>query len=326
MKTQQKIKDFIKNNEAWLFFQIKNNANPYTTFKIPKKTKGEFRTIEAPNTELKKIQEKFKNLLTELYQEIVNFDFVGSTGTDKKTNIVTNAQFHTNKKHILNIDISNFYNSIHLKTVNSFFSKSELDFGEKEILYLLNLLTYKKHLPQGAPSSPIIANLICINMDTELHFFAKRNNLNYSRYVDDMTFSSNHYIKVETLQQIEKIINTYKFKLNSRKTRFISSNHQQTVTGLVVNKCVNINRKKYKLIRAIVHDICKNGVANAYMKYNKKMAYNKQIESSQFLSYVQGYVLFIGQVLGKENKRYFCLSRVLSYTPKRKETTTKRIT
>jgi len=313
MKASYQIRNFIGKNEPWLFSQIKKIDNSYTTFKIPKKKKGEYRIIEAPNKELKKIQTKFKNLLTDLYQEKANFDFVGSTGTERRTSIVSNAQFHINKKHILNIDIANFYNSIHLKTVNSFFSKNELNLDERERLYLLNLLTYKKHLPQGAPSSPIIANLICISMDTELHFLAKRNNLTYSRYVDDMTFSSDRFIEVETLQKIEKIMNAYKFKLNSRKTRFTNSNHQQTVTGLVVNKHVNINRKKYKHVRAIVNDICNSGVAIAYMKYNKGIVHKRQIELSQFLDYVQGYVRFIGQVLGKESMRYIYLSPVLSY-------------
>jgi len=115
MKACYQIKNFIRTNEPWLFTQITRIEDAYTPFKIPKKIKGKYRIIEAPNTELKKIQNKFKKLLTDLYQEKADFHFVGSTGTDKKTNIVTNAQFHVNKKHILNIDITNFYNSIHLQ-------------------------------------------------------------------------------------------------------------------------------------------------------------------------------------------------------------------
>jgi len=154
-------------------------------------------------------------------------------------------------------------------------------------------------------------------MDIELLFFAKRHNLTYTRYIDDMTFSSHQFIEIETLQQIETIINAYKFKLNARKTRFISSNHQQTVTGLVVNKQVNINRKKYKQIRAIVNDICNNGVKKAYIKYNKRVAPTKEIELNSFLSHLQGYVNFIGQVLGKEHRRYIYLSPILSYNVKK---------
>ncbi len=312
MDSIHQIKQYINGNETYLFSALKYGSLSYNTFTIPKKKLDEYRTIAEPSYELKKIQNKLKTILTRFYKEICDYNFVGSTGTISGTNILSNARIHINKKHVLNIDIKDFYSNISLEKVEHFLSLKEFGFNRKECLYLLNLLSYKKRLPQGAPTSPILANLVCISLDSELKFFAARNGLSYSRYVDDLTFSSNKFIQIEKLNELETIIGSYSLQLNTDKTRFTSSAFQQKVTGLNVNTKVNIDQKKYKLIRAIVSDIIKNGVENAYIKNQKGYSTIKSINTMQFLRKIQGYVNFIGQVIGKENPRYLLLTPVLA--------------
>ena len=109
---------------------------------------------------------------------------------------------------------------------------------------LANIATYNGHIPQGAPSSPIISNLICRRLDSRLFKWSISKNLSYSRYADDMTFSTNMYCDFDSyISIIRKTINEEGFETNESKTRLLTKDKRQIVTGLVLNRKVNIKKR-----------------------------------------------------------------------------------
>lgn len=232
----------------------------YRTFKIPKKN-GEERTINAPVKELKDIQKKISKLLQDCLNTIYivedkrdhNKEIVSiSHGFLRGKSIITNAQAHRNKRYVLNVDLTDFFGKIHYGRVYGFFINNK-HFQLSEIVAhaISNIVCYKDGLPQGSPASPVISNLIGGIMDIRLACMAKKHGLFYSRYADDLTFSTNQKIFPEKVafasdgvikpgSSLQKEIYKCGFELNDSKTRLQFSNSRQDVTGLVVNKKVNV--------------------------------------------------------------------------------------
>lgn len=182
----------------------------------------------------------------------------------KEKSIITNAKIHKNKRFVLNIDLENFFESFHFGRVQGYFEKNKNYLFPKNIATVLAQLTcYKGSLPQGSPSSPIITNLICNILDMKLLKMAKKYKLDYTRYADDLTFSTNNKSFAEKseefISQLEIIIKQSGFKINQKKTRLQYKQSRQVVTGLVVNKKVNVPRDFYKNTRAMANSLYKNG-------------------------------------------------------------------
>ncbi|HDM9232780.1 TPA: retron Ec67 family RNA-directed DNA polymerase/endonuclease, partial [Listeria innocua] len=152
----------------------------------------------------------------------------------------------------------------HFGRVQGYFEKNKSYLFPKNIATVLAQLTcYNGSLPQGAPSSPIITNLICNILDMKLLKIAKKYKLDYSRYADDLTFSTNNKNfeekSEEFFYQLEIIIKQSGFKINPKKTRLQYKTSRQIVTGLVVNKKVNVTREFYKNTRAMANSLYKTG-------------------------------------------------------------------
>ncbi|HBL5957727.1 TPA: retron Ec67 family RNA-directed DNA polymerase/endonuclease, partial [Listeria monocytogenes] len=182
----------------------------------------------------------------------------------KDKSIITNAEIHKNKRFVLNIDLEDFFKSFHFGRVQGYFEKNKNFLFPKNIATVLAQLTcYNGSLPQGAPSSPIITNLICNILDMKLLKIAKKYKLDYSRYADDLTFSTNNKNfeekSEEFFYQLEIIIKQSGFKINPKKTRLQYKTSRQIVTGLVVNKKVNVTREFYKNTRAMANSLYKTG-------------------------------------------------------------------
>lgn len=246
-------------------------TNLYSTFDIPKKNDG-CRTILAPRNPLKKIQKNIANLLWDNYSEShktlkkKNRKIPSiSHGFIKGKSIITNAQKHRNKKIVLNVDLENFFDSFHFGRIRGFFIKNNnFKFPEDVATMLAQLVCYNGVLPQGAPSSPIITNLICEILDYRIVKLAKKYRVTYTRYADDLTFSSNERSfdeKIPTfIEELTKIIQRSGFKINSTKTHFSNRSQRQVVTGLVVNRKINVKREYYKNTRAMAYNLYKNNV------------------------------------------------------------------
>lgn len=245
---------------------IKKIDNCYNTLEIPKKN-GDTRTICVPNKNLKKVQKKLYNKLSTYYDEIKtqnNFTSKISHGFEKNRSIVTNAEVHKNKRYVVNLDLLVFFPSINFGRVRSYFIKNNYFEINDDIATILAQLTcYKGTLPQGASTSPLIANMICNIMDIRILKIAKKYRLDYTRYADDLTFSTNNKYFLNDydkfLEDIKNIIHRSGFELNSKKTRLLFSNSRQEVTGLVVNKKISVPKEYYKNTRAMAHSLYKNG-------------------------------------------------------------------
>ncbi|KTD64241.1 putative serine protease HhoA precursor [Legionella santicrucis] len=266
---------------AYVLFVLPDETK-YKQFEIPKKAGGE-RIINAPHERLKHIQRCLAHLLQYCVLEIEHSKpqptpRVLSHGFRKKTEvnpnrksdisigIHTNAYSHQNKKYVLNFDLSGFFGSFNFGRVRGFFIKNN-DFGLHPSVATLiaQIACFKNELPQGSPCSPIITNLIAHILDIRLVRWAKKNRCSYSRYVDDITLSTNQEIpqklatqseelmKWSLNKEIENIITHSGFQINPLKTRLQMHSSRQIVTGLVVNKKINVKKEYYRSTRAMCH-------------------------------------------------------------------------
>lgn len=271
IKTQDvlfKLLNIPKKNMTYLLYnkEEKGPENAYHTFSILKKN-GDKREIDAPNDELKFVQKRLAILLWANQKKSWRLNNTKpniSHGFEESKSIITNAKIHRNKKIVLNLDLEDFFPSIHFGRVKGFFEKNKNFKVPKEVaLVIARLVCYKGRLPQGAPTSPIISNLICRILDFRLLKLAKKYRLDYTRYADDLTFSTNSSSFVDEeqffLDKLEKEIIRAGFKINAKKTRLQFSNSRQEVTGLTVNKKLNVSKEFYKNTRAMAHKLYTTG-------------------------------------------------------------------
>ncbi|MGC6768815.1 retron Ec67 family RNA-directed DNA polymerase/endonuclease [Enterococcus sp. LJL51] len=263
-----KLLNIPKKNMTYLLYNKdkKGTENSYQTFEI-KKRNGGIRIIHAPNDELKFVQKRLVKLLWTTQKKAWRENNAKSNishAFEKKKSIITNARIHRNKRFLLNVDLEDFFSSFHFGRVKGFFEKDNTFKVPKEVALIIAQLTcYQGVLPQGAPSSPIITNLICKIMDFRILKLAKQFKLDYSRYADDLTFSTNNkiFLGQETvfLKKLNEEIERAGFKINNEKTRLQFNCSRQEVTGLIVNKKINVPREYYKNTRAMAYSLYKNG-------------------------------------------------------------------
>ena len=280
------------------------NHPKYACFSIPKK-KGGTRSIEAPNDELKQIQSTINFYLQSYYLNIKPANVHGFVISNyeylQKSNIIENARLHIKSKHVLTIDLKDFFSSISSNQIYKLFSSDLFDFTDDIAKALTFLCTYKGMLPTGAPTSPVLSNFICLNLDHALQSICEKNDITYSRYADDLTFSSNNLFTDSITSDLKSIIEQHHFTINPKKTRLKSSNRKQIVTGLIVNDKVNIDRKTLKLIRAILHDCKVNGIEKAATNhFNLKVTPSDEI-IEKFRNKLNGHINFVKQVRGDDS-------------------------
>ena len=311
-----------------------STSNAYYNFTIPKKTGGQ-RQILAPNLKLKELQTTLATLLSHCYDVLDTERLLKSGIKDHSVRsfsshgfrrklvvenlpreirfgIYSNAKNHTNKRYVLNIDIENFFESITFARIVGYFMKNENFLLPYPVAILIaQISTYRPpsgsqgYLPQGSPLSPIISNLIGSILDAKILNLAKSYRLDYSRYADDITLSTNAMdfpLDIAYMSngawavgsKLEKVIKTSKFDVNHKKTRLYYKSNRQEVTSLTVNKKVNVNKYYYRNTRSMVHQYCKTGEFFCSSKHRKDMH-----NSAHSLSSVLG---FIYEIKSRENE------------------------
>lgn len=242
----------------------KRIEDSYISFEIPKKN-GEPRVINTPNDKLKRIQRKLNGKLYKIHIDYITQNRIKTSishGFEKNKSIITNAYRHKNKKYLLNIDISDFFSSFNFGRVQGYFYKSREFMFSKEVATLIaQLVCYKGKLPQGAPTSPIISNLIFNIVDLKILELATKYRLNYTRYADDMSFSTNNKVfekeYLDFIQELSDLLEKNGFEINQNKTRLEYCSSKQEVTGLTVNKKINASQKFIKKTRAMANQLYK---------------------------------------------------------------------
>ena len=245
---------------------VKKPDSYYTTFEIPKRN-GDTRAICAPSGDLKVLQKKLSNILCLFQRNIWDENGIKpniSHGFEKEKSIITNAKIHRNKRYVLNLDLASFFDSFHFGRIQGYFEKNNHFKLPHDVAVVLAQLTcYQGRLPQGAPSSPIITNLICQSLDAHLLKAAKKYKLDYTRYADDLTFSTNdrHFVENQKKFLAEAIVAIKKagFSINEKKTRLQFRDSRQEVTGLIVNKKLNVNHFYVRKTRAMAHQLYSTG-------------------------------------------------------------------
>ena len=268
IQSRNELADYLKvpRKKLTYILYVLTPEKCYHTFEIPKKSGGT-RTINAPNSDLKYVQKMLANALYSYQREYRKSEGIEqkvSHAFEKGKSIVTNAIIHRNKRYVLNVDLENFFESFHIGRVIGFFENNRhFRFPHEVSVTIAKIACYQGKIPQGSACSPIITNLICENLDIKLIRLAKKHRLDYTRYADDITFSTNCVDFATTQEEfMGELITTIKsagFAINPKKTRFQYKGSQQKVTGLIVNQKVNVDHVYYRETKAMAHHQYKEG-------------------------------------------------------------------
>jgi len=296
------------------FYYSRRVASHYSTFSIPKKSGGK-RQISAPDNHLKVLQKRLARQLSFLYKPNPR-----ATAFLSNSSIVRNASFHTRKKFVFNIDLKDFFPSITFARVRAMLISKPYSLTPETATVIAHLATVDGKLPQGSPCSPVISNMICASLDTQLRTLAKKHKASYTRYADDITFSfyvpmlylpedivvlddkeggkTHHVVSVGPV--LSEIISKKGFKINSKKVRLQRRDEKQVVTGLIVNQKVNVDRRYIRKTSAMIHSLFIIGVDKANVIHKAKSPES----SSELSAHVFGRLLFIHQVKGVDSPVY----------------------
>ena len=310
------LKDELGSEHTFSFSlkQLTYYCNPnnvrgrYHHFSIPKKSGGQ-RHISAPSKGLSHILYYVNIMLKALYQPS---DY--AMGFAEGRSVVDNASRHIGQNYVFNTDLENFFSSIAQPRVWKRFQLAPFNFNKQVASILAGLCCIREKLedgkftyilPQGAPTSPLITNAICDKLDRRLSGLARRFNLHYSRYADDITFSSMHNVYKENdvfMTELKRIIEDQGFHMNIGKTRLQKFGERQEVTGLTVSNRVNTSREYVAEIRNLLHIWEKYGYNDVfkrfYPQYKAKKGHVKKGEPMlenvlygklQYLKMVKGY-------------------------------------
>ena len=233
----------------------------YLSYPI-KKRNGKFRWIDAPLSPLIEVQSKI--LYNILYKFKQHKSCVGFT---KNKSVRDGANTHLGSKVLLTMDLSNFFNSIKLNKVYEVMDHMAYKFRLKskkkdriemeELHKISRLMTFKQQIPQGAPTSPALANLVAYKLDMDLYSLAIDNGCLYTRYADDLAFSStDQKFNISTLiPKVADIVNKHSFDINYKKTKIRRPHNRMTVTGVVINDKLTVPRWRWRNFRAQLHNL-----------------------------------------------------------------------
>lgn len=266
--------------------QINYYCNPahtegrYRHFEIPKKSGG-VRQITAPRTR------SYMELLRCLNQilKTVYSPSEYAMGFTEGRSVATNAAQHVGQHYVFNTDLKDFFPSIHQARVWKRLQLPPIRLKKKAANIIAGLCAIETTdeegevqnvLPQGAPTSPILTNMVCDKLDHRLAGLAKRFGLRYSRYADDITFSSMRNVFEEGgdfRKELRRIVEEQDFTINEKKTRLQRVGERQEVTGIIVNRKLNVNRNYVRSIRNLLYIWRKHGEPVAKEVFARK--YNK---------------------------------------------------
>lgn len=308
-----------------------HNPNKYTYFYIRKRS-GKRRPIHAPKKGLMVIQKSLNLVLQVVYENHLR-SYVTGFVTGKS--IIDNAKRHVGRNYVYNIDLKDFFPSIDQARIWGRLQYPPFhlnkDNGTLKIANIIAALccqnmeverldengkrtrVEKSILPQGAPTSPILSNIICQHLDFYLNAASERFGVTYSRYADDITFSSDHnlyYTDSEFLKEVHRVISDQGFQINPAKTRLQRKAFRQEVTGLLVNDKVNVSSKYIKGIRQWLYFWEKYGYDKASVFFHKKYLEDngkKLKELPNLKNVVRGKLDYLKMVKGPENPTYLKL-------------------
>lgn len=236
----------------------KNYYRNYHRVVLKKPQSAKIRVLTVPNGFLKTVQRRILNRI--LHQLPVSSY---ATAYQKGKSLRDNALPHVNKEMVVKLDIAQFFDHINGDMV--FGVMQQLKFSECATVLLTHLCIYQDKLPQGAPTSPYLANLVMRHFDEKIGAWCSERSIQYTRYCDDMTFSGTRdaIMQSHLISYVRKKLYPLGFSLNEQKTAMISDAQQQRVTGVVVNDKAAIPRTLRRKLRQEVYYCCQYGVSES---------------------------------------------------------------
>jgi len=241
---------------SWLLYRLsKYNDKFYKILKLPKKNGGT-RIIFCPSKEMKAVQAWILRNILDGIKVTEN-----ATGFRKGLNVLYNAECHRDNRYFLCLDIEDFFPSISYAKVYTIFKS--LGYNSHVSHIFSSLCTCQGKLPQGAVSSPALSNIICIRLDHRITGYVGKRNVTYTRYADDMVFSSMSPSRLVGIHKcVVRILRDEGFEPNESKTRFLGPRRQRKVTGLVISdESLGVGRKRKRILRASIHRLLAAGLS-----------------------------------------------------------------
>lgn len=298
----------ISKDELMLFRDI-NNRERYNIFYIRKKRKGRYRMISSPVPRLKIILRGLNELL---YQYFSPASYV--TGFVRNASIIDNGRIHVGQRYIYTIDLDNFFESVKVDVIVSYLCKPPYNFSidvANTIAYISCVKNIKNNticLSQGSPLSPILSNIVCVDLDKKLNGLASFYRAQYSRYADDITFSSYNNIYSRTdefARKVKIIIEESNFKINYNKIHISGPQSRHYITGIVANAKVNVPREYTDSIRNLLYIWKQYGVNDAYERFDEWYKKRNKGKSTPFIGdFLRGQIEYTGTVRGKNDLLY----------------------
>ena len=268
---------------ARTLYGLSNNLEKhYHNVYIPK-SDGTKRKLSVPDLILKRVQKSIAdNILTQY--PISNYAKAYKVGSS----VQRNALPHVGKKKILKLDIEGFFDNILYSRVKDVVFRED-KFSEPIRILLTMLCYYKESLPQGAPTSPAITNIIMYDFDEKIGKFCEENNISYTRYCDDMTFSGDFDEKA-VISVVKDELRKLGLFLKNRKTAVIPSTKRQTVTGIVVNEKIGLTKEYKNKIRQEIYYIKKYGIDGHLSRIG-------ELDKQHYLNSLRGRIAFVLQTI-----------------------------
>lgn len=288
----------------------------YLKYEIPKRN-NKLRVLHEPTLKLKIIQKKILREILEQYwlNHVQDNIKESSVWFHQWKSVLDNAKPHINKDVVIKIDLKNYFPSIGQNRIFGVFRK-RFNCNYNISNYLAWLCTFENELPQWAPTSPMLANIVSINLDIRILRYIeeieKNNsiNLNYTRYADDITisFNSSKTFLIDCIcNRMFDIIEDENFMVNYSKFRIIKKNRQQKITWIIVNDKLSIWRKDFKRMKAIVNNINNNSWESEYKKWLEYWNSSGSVEN--FKSRIKWYISYYNMVNECIYWKYFILNK-----------------
>ena len=315
----------------WILYKAPDDAR-YAQFELPKRSGG-MRPIHAPLGMVRELQTKMLPDLKALYRPYPQaHGFIDGRG------VASNAAEHVDRRWVLNIDLEDFFPTVNFGRVRGLFMKPPFEMGAAAATVCARIVTHRNGLPQGAPTSPILSNFIAAALDRQLQRLARQNRLTYTRYADDITFSTNlpafppaiatrqllegGLVQVEAGDALNEAVSRSGFAINAKKVRLQGRHVRQSVTGLSVNVRVNVTRERIRRLRAMLHAWRKFGIEEAarehYQKYRSRSSEDvTPAGPGGFRNIVYGHLAFVKMVRGADDTVFLKLcAQVLELDPR----------
>jgi RNA-directed DNA polymerase len=270
--------------------------------------------IHAPIKPIKDIQRRLAQVLAGVYEPRAHVHgFVSGRSP------LTNAQQHERQRWVMKLDLLDFFPSINFGRVRGVFMAYPFEYSAEVATILAQVCCHEDQLPHGAPTSPILSNFICRGMDKELSLIAKLARCRFTRYADDLCFSTSQgefppmvasrgiQGELRVSDQIQGVIGRHGFTINHEKTRFLRRSRRQRVTGLVVNRKANVPFDYVDSLRNVLFIWRQYGATDAESAFRRHETPRNRPPAkgdTEFKALIRGRVQYVGSVRGWSDPTY----------------------